>query len=56
MAPTNQNHELPTIERDTAGVCFRPMRRVAAVWLKMFHCSFSSGDEAAARGMARLAR
>ncbi|MNO91362.1 hypothetical protein D3C76_829030 [compost metagenome] len=56
MAPTNQNQELPTIERDTAGVCPRPMRRITQDCLKMFQSSCICGDTAAARGIQRLAR
>jgi hypothetical protein len=47
---------LPTIERDTAGVCPRPSFKVAQDWLKMFQFRRISGDAAAARGMPRLAR
>ncbi|MNN54543.1 hypothetical protein D3C81_1693660 [compost metagenome] len=56
MAPMNQNHELPTIERDTAGGCPRPMRRIAHDCLKMFQSNGICGEAAAARGIQRLAR
>ncbi|MNF97507.1 hypothetical protein D3C76_1427240 [compost metagenome] len=56
MAPTNQNQELPTIERDTAGVWPSPRRKVAHDWVKMFHSSFICGDAALARGIHWLDR
>jgi len=44
------------MERDTAGVCPSPMRRVAQDWVKIFQSRRSCGVDAAARGMLRLAR
>src|SRR5690606_28089334 len=55
-APRNQNHELPTSERETAGVWPKPIFIVAQDWRKIFQSIFNSGKAAGPVGILQLVK